>query len=471
VFLKIAAALLCLGVCSACDKNDPEAPPGNPTGGERVTGNERFGWNQSAADLAELAGIRYALYVDSARMELTDVQCDQTSTSTVFPCSAPLPRLTTGAHLLELASFVVDGNTVLEGARSAGLNVIVGSTPLSATPPDPLDSLHGVELTTLDGVALRLESIAERLADPVDVAIAPDGRLFVAEANATIRIVNPGPRSDESSGVRSVSIASAPGDRLLAIALDPAFRDTRQLFALLSIAGTDGTRSSRPTFLVARFLEREGALVDRITLIDDVPAARVPHGSLRFGPDGKLYVALDDGGAADRAGDLASRNGKLLRMNADGSTPDDQANLTPVLSFGFRAPRALSWQPASGGPWLADQSGTGEPLLYALARRAPRERSRVRAAFRLPAGTAPSATLFYRGRTIPSFENNLFVASSSNSPLLRFTFAADDPLAIVATERLLDSQVGSLRVVAQGPDGIMYLATSTTLARVIPSSR
>ena len=45
-----------------------------------------------------------------------------------------------------------------------------------------------------------------------------------------------------------------------------------------------------------------------------VPASSEPRGTLRFGPDGRLYVALDDGGVPGRADDLASANGKILRL-------------------------------------------------------------------------------------------------------------------------------------------------------------
>jgi glucose/arabinose dehydrogenase len=454
VFRTIAASMLCLGLCAACDKTDP-AP--TPSTGEPVTGAERFGWQQLAADAAELATIRHAVYVDGARRELTDVRCEQAATASGFACSAPLPALSTGAHLLELASFVSEGGTVLEGARSAGLRVVLGAAALSSSA-----ALGSIDFTTGDGVALRLEPVVENLDDPIDLAFAPDGRIFVASATGDIQIVQPGARPDSSDGVRSVSIAGTAGDRLLAIALDPAFRDTHDLFALMTTAGADGR-----TFLLARFREQDGALVDRIVILDDVPAAATPSGSVRFGPDGKLYVALDDGGAAERANDLASRNGKLLRLNADGSTPADQASLTPVFAYGFRAPHAVTWQPSTGGAWLADDSSSREPLLYALERQASRQRSRVRAAFRLPAGTTPSSALFYQGAAIASFENNLFVASETGTQLLRFTFDDGDPLKIVSTERLLDARLGPIRLVAQAPDRRIYITTRSMLVRLI----
>ncbi|MQA28712.1 MAG: hypothetical protein GEU82_02575 [Luteitalea sp.] len=449
---RTAIALLCLGASAACDNSDPAEPPETPPASERITGNERFGWTQAAASTDELASIQYAAYVDGSRVELAGVGCDSSPQAAGFSCSAPLPPLAVGNHTLELASFVVVGTTVLEGPRSSPLRVTVGTALVSGS------SLDDVGFTTVDGVAIRLEQIADDLEDPTDIAFGPDGRAFVAEANATIRILGRAP--SEGGGV--VPIGGSSEDRLLAVALDPAFAQTHHLFALVVAPAPSGSGA----FMLVRFREHEGALVDRVTVFDEVPAAPEPHGSLRFGPDGKLYVALDDGGVAQRAGDLASRNGKVLRMNADGSTPDDQANLTPVFSHGFRAPQALTWQ-ASGHAWLADESAAHEPLLYTLQRETPRVRGRVRAAFRLPAGATPSAAMFYRGRAIAPFENNLFVASAEGAQLLRFTFDVADPLRVVATERLLNGRIGPIQVVAQGPDGSMYVATRNALARVV----
>jgi aldose sugar dehydrogenase len=457
MFSRMTAALLF--VCftaAACGKNNPDVPPTLVPTGERITGNERFGWDQVAGDAVELAAFRYVMYVDGARSELANVRCDGSPSAAGFPCSAQLPPLTAGAHTLELASFVVDGATVLESAKSASLRVVVG-------PQLVLAPLVDTAVITADGITLKLEPIVDALDDPTDVVFSPDGRAFVAEANATVRVV----RLAAAGSGSSVSVAGTGDDRLLALALDPAFSQTHHVFALLTTRGDAGGR----TFLLARFREAEGSLLDRVVILEQVPTAVEPHGALRFGPDGKLYAALDDGGVARLAGDLASRNGKLLRMNPDGSTPDDQANLSPIFSYGFRAPHALDWQPSSGTAWLADESASHEPLLYALEKQAPRTRSRVLAAFRLPAGTTITAAMFYRGRTIPAFEQNLFVASDSGDSLLRFVFAPGDSRKIVSTEPLLRAEVGPLRVVAQGPDGSIYVATRTALARLTSAAR
>ena len=70
---------------------------------ETVTGAERLGWTQTAADSHELSTFRQAIYVDGARAELTGVSCQPPSSplSADFVCSAPLPTMPPGPHTLE----------------------------------------------------------------------------------------------------------------------------------------------------------------------------------------------------------------------------------------------------------------------------------------------------------------------------------------------------------------------------------
>ena len=74
--------LLATLLVSGCKKNQPpQTPPG-----EQITGNERLGWTQQAADAAELADFKYAIYVDGARSPLAGTSCSPTPSSGGFDC-------------------------------------------------------------------------------------------------------------------------------------------------------------------------------------------------------------------------------------------------------------------------------------------------------------------------------------------------------------------------------------------------
>src|SRR4029079_13650900 len=98
--------------------------PTSPGTGDVITGSERFGWDQPAADAGELATFRYAMYVDEARGEAADVTCDAASTSGRFACTSRLPSMPNGMHTLQVAAFVIDAGLVRESARSASVRVV-----------------------------------------------------------------------------------------------------------------------------------------------------------------------------------------------------------------------------------------------------------------------------------------------------------------------------------------------------------
>src|SRR5262249_2939873 len=112
-------------------------------------------------------------------------------------------------------------------------------------------------------------------------------------------------------------------------------------------------------FNLARFREAGGTLADRVVLLDGVRASTQPHASLRFGPDGKLYAAFDDGGDLRLASVPSSPNGKILRLNPDGTTPNDQPRGSPVLSSGVSSPRGIDWHRTTNRLWAADATRVG----------------------------------------------------------------------------------------------------------------
>lgn len=451
-----AAAVACGGTSPPPTPSPGPAPPG-----ERITGNERLGWAQRAADAVELVSFHYAIYVDGTRSELADASCVGGASDTGFSCSARLPAMPVGAHALELAAFVVDG-AVTESGRSSPLQVIVGAT--TAVKADASTWQSGAIVTTVDRVRLRVDLVADGLDTPTDIAFAPDGRIFVTERAGRVRVVRDAHLQAEPA-LALADVSTAGGGGLLGLAVDPRFESTRSVYMLY----TTPTRSGAPAFSVARFREAHDTLADRVILLDDVPASPVrAAGLLRFGPDGKLYAAFDDGGQARLAGDLASFNGKILRMNADGSTPDDQAGATPVYSYEFRSPRGFDWHPETGALWVADTDSQGSTRLKVVAEGQSRpRRTSVRIAYALPRQAGASALAFYGSGRIPAFRGNLLIADEEGRDILRLRFDAQDRQRIVATERLLQDRVGRVRGVVVGPDGAIHFFTAHELGKLV----
>jgi glucose/arabinose dehydrogenase len=452
----IAVAVCCLMLASCGGKESPAPPSTGGTDGGQVSGRERIGWNQAAATAAEVATFQYAIYVDGNRSVLAGATCGTTAGTNGFDCSAPLPTMTPGAHTIELATFNADG---AESERSAPLSLTLRALALTnGSQIDPRVMLS-------EQVELNLALVAEGLNLPTDMAFMPDGTVLVAERGGAIRLIVDGKLAPEPAIDLSGEVWLPEGG-LLAIAVDPKFEENHLVYALTAAKARGGALG----FVLARYRSVGDRLGERGVLLDRIPAsAQGAGGALRFGPDGKIYVALDDAANGRAAGSFASYNGKVLRLNSDATTPDDQAGFSPIYSLDHPLPRALDWQPSSGEMWVLDSFDQAGGRLTAVAMTdVKQKRGVVRTKYALPDGTGAASAVFYRGNLIPVFRDNLFLAAESGRHLIRLQFDPRSPERIASAERLLQDQIGRVRVVAVGPDGALYVAGDSALFRLAP---
>jgi glucose/arabinose dehydrogenase len=449
--MRRAFGLLCLSLAlAACDKDSPQdggtLPPGS---GEPITGTERIGWQQAAATAAELSTFRYNIYVDNVATEMQGVSCGTAPASNGFSCSGQLPPLSPGRHVLEITAFVERG-TRLESVRSAALTVTVGqrSTTGGATAPSTI--------VTADGIRLSVASLTDGLEDPTDFAVAADGRLFISERAGRIRVFRDGRLQPAALEIDDVVATDRRG--LLALALDPDFEKTGHVFAVYTAAAG---------FRLVRYRAAGDTLAERAMLIDGIEATlATPAATLRFGPDRKLYLGLDDAGEPSRPGDLGSFNGKVLRLNPDGTTPVDQAGGTPVYALNVNEPRGMDWDGST--LWIAESlrlQGVAEAAGTPAAKRAA-----AMVNYRLPAGADPEGMAFYRGALIPGFSGDLLVASAEGGSILRLRFDPGNRRRIVSSEYLLHGAVGPIQAIAAAANGVVYFCTMTELFMVAPET-
>ena len=446
-FCLLLALVICGGVGCERSPSPPPTPSPGTGAGETITGRERLGWDQPASGAAELATFRYAVYVDGTRFELTEVTCGATAGPGGFACSGRLPAMSVGSHTLELASFF-DSGGIVEGSRSAPLRVTV--TGVTTTPATSAPLQAGDAITTADGVKLAATLMASGLSDVVDFALMPDGRIVVAERAGRVRIVAGKSVSD--------ALAVGPDGGILALAID---RDVGGLGYLFVIHAPSGA------FRLVRYRIAGASLVDRIALVRDVPASAKPSGSLRVGPDGKLYAAFDDAGSRDAAARLSEWSGKILRFNTDGSTPDDQPASSPIFWSGVKSPRGLGWTPDGAALWMADQGAEGVERVNALVTGPERpRRAGQRASHALPQPLGARALAFHRGDDLREFRGDMFIAASDAAYLLRVRFDPSDPLRATSSEKLLEGRIGPVRSVAVAADGSLFVASDSSIWRL-----
>jgi glucose/arabinose dehydrogenase/ElaB/YqjD/DUF883 family membrane-anchored ribosome-binding protein len=217
------------------------------------------------------------------------------------------------------------------------------------------------------------------LSHPTAIAFLPDARLLITEKGGTGGPGTAALKLFDGTGTTTLLTLPVCTDAemgLLGVAVDPDFADTGFVYLYRSEAGAAGCETSTGRFNQVVRGRMAGGSVDpsSITvLLDGIRTDNANHdgGVLRIGPDQKLYVGVGDTGLGDSQGgpgsstnpyaqDLSSLNGKVLRLNLDGSVPADNpfvgtaGSRGEVWAYGFRNPFRMSFDGSTGTLWIGD---------------------------------------------------------------------------------------------------------------------
>lgn len=339
---------------------------------------------------------------------------------------------------------------------------------------------------------LRTTVIAKGLDHPWGLDFLPDRSMLVTERAGRLRRVAPnGQVSDPLTGVPRAQVGGQGG--MLDVAVSPDFARDRLVYVSYAEAGEGGAGTA-----VARARLGEGRLEDVQVIWRQTPKVSGPNhwGSrLVFARDGTLFVTTGDRFSyRDRAQDLSTTLGKIIRINADGSVPKDnpfvnRAGARPeIWSYGHRNVQAAALHPQTGRLWTVEHGARGGDELnqpqagknygwpvitygidYSGAKigEGHAKPGMEQPVYYWDPVIAPSGAVFYTGDAFPDWRGNLFIGSLNPGGLVRIALGGD---RVTAEERYL-AGIGRVREVAQGPDGLLYLlidASNGSMVRVEP---
>ena len=352
--------------------------------------------------------------------------------------------------------------------RSLAIGVLVACTPVSDQLAAPTPEFS-------------IDVLIKGLDTPWAIDFAPDGRIFITERGGRIRVLERGHLRPDPW--MTLDVASSGEAGLLGLALDPRFAQNFFLYVAYTYRTASGKMQNRLVRLREDAKSGKGQL-DKV-LIDNVAAANNHDGGrVKFGPDGKLYWSMGDAQESPRAQNLSSLNGKILRLNPDGSIPKDNpfAN-SYVYSYGHRNPQGLAWQRKTGRLYATEHGPSGfqgccrdevnfiEPgKNYGWPQVRGDETREGMVSPVIHAGTsetwAPAGASF---ATRGPWAGSLLFTGLRGQTLYRLPLDPNDPRKAGLLERHFYRRFGRLRDVVEGPDGNLYLLTSNRDGRGNPS--
>ena len=333
--------------------------------------------------------------------------------------------------------------------------IIIWASPNSPPIPEPMIT-SGNEFVQV--LAINLEK-------PRAIDFAGD-KIFVTEKIGRIRVIESGVLLEEP--LATLRTVNAFDGGLLGIAVHPDFAENHFLYVYLTYENNGKLWNK-----ILRITESENKLVEADIIFDNIPGSAFSNGgALKFGPDGKLYSST--GSVSDSshgAQDLQSLEGKILRLNDDGTIPDDNPfSGSPVFSYGHMNPKGLAWDKSGNlfvseiGPSKNDEINLVQPgKNYGWPEQECfGDKKFVDPLICYDPAIEPGGIVFYYGDKL-ELENFLIMAGLRGSGIFSLDIGDNE----IKTKNIL-SGMGRIRDVIQGPDGYLYLITSNTDGKAFP---
>jgi glucose/arabinose dehydrogenase len=376
--------------------------------------------------------------------------------------------------------------------RAASTLALILPLAICACNAHPVDAPATDSSQGVAPASIHYTVIASGLEHPWSVALLPQGGFLVTErAGRLRRIATDGALSPPIAGVPAVWAQGQGG--LLDVELAPDFASSHRIYFSYAEPGPDGSAGTT----VAMATLGDKALSDVRVIYRQQPKLVGPnHFGSRIAFDGKGHVFISQGERFDRmrAQQLDMLQGKLVRLNLDGSIPPDNpfvghANARPeIWSYGHRNVQGLAIDPRTGRLWESEHGPRGgdeinlpeagknygwpiisngmdyttnRPYPETIGTQAPGMESPYHVWKKSP---GLSGMAFLVGHPESRWNNSLFLGALADHDLIRLSLDGD---RIVSEERLLDDLGARIRDVRVAADGSVYVLTDEDHGRLV----
>jgi glucose/arabinose dehydrogenase len=311
----------------------------------------------------------------------------------------------------------------------------------------------------------------------VSIGFAPDGsgKIFFTEKKTGRLRIHDGSLIPEP--FLTVLVESDGEQGFLGLAVHPSYPDSPYVYVYY-------TRAIDRSNVVERY--RDSSSVG----IRPRPLLIVPRldggdqnngGSMAFGPDGKLYIAVGDyGSRPDNAQDITTRRnyrGKILRLNDDGTVPkDNPIPGSPIWSYGHRNPTGLAFDAATGLMYCTESGQGGRNEINVVTEGAnlgwpDAARDQDHSIYSFAGRDLPELTgiVLYRGEAFPKLQGKILFGGTAHRSLMVGTYSPEGDSMVV--EQFFTTNAGFADVEVD-PEGNIYLVNgpyvSSRILRLLP---
>lgn len=332
-----------------------------------------------------------------------------------------------------------------------------------------------------------IKTLAKELNHPWGMAILPDERLLFTERAGTLRILEKDSTiSEPLLGTPEVFAVGQGG--MLDVALDPDFQQNNYIYLSFSEPGQDSTA----TTALGRGIFENDRIRDFEIIFRMEPKVEGPNhfgGRIIFTPQGQIMLTLAERFKFDPAQDPSNHLGTIVRINPDGSVPQDNPMIEDgeardeIWSYGHRNIEAAAIHPETGDLWVAEmgpmggdelnrpQAGKnyGWPLVswgkHYDGEDIPDPDTRPEfedAVLTWTPTISPSGMIFYDGEMFPEWNGSMMIGGLTSTGIVRVEVKGQDARE---TERI---PLGArIRDVEQAPDGSLYVLTDEDNGKIL----
>lgn len=322
-----------------------------------------------------------------------------------------------------------------------------------------------------DAVELKDVVLTQNLTFPWEILWGPDNQIWMTERGGKISKVNPATGAVTPLLTISEVVSNGEGG-MLGMVLHPDFNTTPHLFVVYNYNNGSNYREK-----VVRYTYNGTALSSPTIIRDNIAAAGIHNGSRLLIINDKLFISTGDASDQSTPQNASSLNGKILRLNLDGSIPaDNPVAGNPYWSLGHRNAQGLVFAnnrlySSEHGPNNDDEvniiekgrnygwpdvqgkcNGSGEQLFC--------NAHNVKEPIKTWTPTIAACGMdYYNNDLIPQWKNSLLLVALKNARIYQLKLGADFN-SVDHTNEYFNNKYGRLRDLCISPDGKVYICTS-----------